>query len=135
MAVGFTIDVEKCTECLRCSGACSLVKTGKVQISLSHIVIEKKWPKTPEIWVCRFDDCEKPCIEACPTEAISIKDGIVVIDPELCTGCNSCVEVCPYKAIYLNNNSIAVKCDFCGGDPACVKECVTGALKMKEGSR
>ena len=130
MKTGFKIDTEKCTECLRCVLGCSLEKTGVIQRSSSLVQIKKQWPETAEIQICRFDDCPgKPCIDVCPVEAIYIKDDIVLINSETCTGCGLCVEECPFNAIQQNSEGIAVKCDFCGGDPACVKECVTAALK------
>ena len=111
-----------------------MAKIGVVQLAASRVKVLKAWPKAPEIRICRFDDCAKPCIEACPVEAISVKEGIVVIDRDACTGCGACVEECPYGAIYIDQEGLAFKCDFCGGDPACVKECVTGALvKMGAG--
>ena len=42
--------------------------------------------------------CET-CIEACPTEAISMKDGFAFIDEEECLECGICVDECPEGAI------------------------------------
>lgn len=133
MVRGFNIDFEKCTECMRCMIACSRVKQGAVEFGASRVFIHKQWPELPEIRVCRFDDCiDKPCIDACPVEAITNEDGDVRIDPDICTACGLCVEACPYSAIRQWPDAIAFKCDFCDGDPACVKECVTFALQKKE---
>lgn len=41
------------------------------------------------------------CMEVCPVEAISLKDGLPRIDREKCIGCGRCVEVCPRKVIEL----------------------------------
>jgi anaerobic carbon-monoxide dehydrogenase iron sulfur subunit len=124
----FRVDPNKCTECGRCTLACSLVKTGRIQPQESRISIVRCWPDIPEIKVCRFEDCpEHPCIEACPFDAINIEDGKVMISNDLCRGCKLCIPVCPYNAINMINK-IAVKCDLCGGTPACVAECVTSAL-------
>jgi anaerobic carbon-monoxide dehydrogenase iron sulfur subunit len=131
MAVGFRFDYERCTECKRCMADCSVVQTGMVQLRESMIIIEKSWPELPKIRVCRFEDCAgHPCIAACPVEAISEKDGVVLIDRETCTGCEACVSECPYQAISMIEG-IARKCDFCGGDPACTKSCVTAAIANK----
>ena len=138
MPLGFDIDRNLCTECLRCLAACSLAKLGRVQLPLARIAVERRWPEIPEIRVCRFDDCPgQPCIDSCPVQAIS-RDarGLVLIDRDTCTGCRSCVEACPYGAIWMEENggNYAYKCDFCGGAPACVQECVTGALVLKGGA-
>jgi len=134
MEVGFRIDPEKCTECKRCMAACSLVKLRMIQLRLARIRVGTRWPETPSIDVCRFDDCEgQPCIASCPVEAILNEDGFVLIDRKTCTGCGVCVEACPYAAIWQDTKGIAYKCDYCGGKPACVQECVTEALTIKGG--
>jgi Fe-S-cluster-containing hydrogenase component 2 len=131
MCVGFKIDTSLCTECERCVIACSLIQTGGVKPGDSHIRIQKQWPEVPEIYVCRFDDCnDKQCIQVCPVEAISSEDGIIRIDKETCISCEVCVEACPFSAVRMVDG-YAVKCDFCGGDPACIQECATKALTRK----
>jgi Fe-S-cluster-containing dehydrogenase component len=130
-AMGFVIDVERCTECRRCMIACSLAKSGGVRMQSSRIGITPNWPELPKILVCRFEDCAgHPCIEACPVAAIRESAGVVLIDAETCIGCSACEVVCPYQAIKLEDGK-ALKCDLCGGDPACIKECVTGAIRDK----
>ena len=39
------------------------------------------------------------CVEACPLEAIEIKDEVAVVDEDTCGDCGACVEVCPSEAI------------------------------------
>ncbi len=41
------------------------------------------------------------CVDACPTEAISIVDGLAVIDEDLCTECGLCIDECPTEALDL----------------------------------
>ncbi|MBN1816430.1 MAG: 4Fe-4S binding protein [Sedimentisphaerales bacterium] len=42
--------------------------------------------------------CES-CVDACPSEAISMVDGKAVVDPEKCVDCGVCVDECPVGAI------------------------------------
>jgi len=42
--------------------------------------------------------CEA-CVSACPSEAITIKDGKAVVDPDKCVDCGVCVDECPVEAI------------------------------------
>jgi NAD-dependent dihydropyrimidine dehydrogenase PreA subunit len=69
-------------------------------------------------------------------------DGLVVINPEKCTGCNLCEDTCPHGAIYFNEGlNIAQKCTGCAhlldndSDwtvPRCVDQCPTGAIQFGE---
>ena len=41
------------------------------------------------------------CVDVCPTDAISMRDGVAFIDEDSCTLCAVCVEECPDGAILL----------------------------------
>jgi len=41
------------------------------------------------------------CIEACPSDAITLQDGFAQIILEHCTDCGACIEVCPQGAIWI----------------------------------
>lgn len=43
------------------------------------------------------------CVQTCPFGALTLEDGIAVVDPDKCTECGLCVGVCPTKAIILEN--------------------------------
>jgi Fe-S-cluster-containing dehydrogenase component len=78
--------------------------------------------------VC-FQCSKANCLEACPTAALyRDPEGVVLVNPDLCTSCGACVTACTYGMVELGDNGIACKCDHCGGDPACVKECHADAL-------
>jgi electron transfer flavoprotein alpha subunit len=53
--------------------------------------------------------CES-CIPACPFGALSMKEGIAVVD-EKCNFCGACVDVCPVSAITLEKEEKAVTID------------------------
>jgi len=43
------------------------------------------------------------CSKVCPPQAITMRDNLPVIDPDLCTGCTSCAMKCPVGAISVQN--------------------------------
>jgi electron transport protein HydN len=91
---------------------------------------------------CRH--CENAaCKQACTSNAISVKDNIVVIDAKKCIGCKNCVIACPFGAVEIvetaqvnndgSNRKVANKCDLCVGvsdSPSCIRVCPTEALSL-----
>src|SRR4030042_2725730 len=53
--------------------------------------------------------CES-CIPSCPFGAVSMKEGISVVD-EKCNFCGACVDVCPVSAIAVEKEEKAVTID------------------------
>jgi carbon-monoxide dehydrogenase iron sulfur subunit len=81
--------------------------------------------------VCQ--QCEEAaCADICPVQAISrdADTDAMVVDEDLCVGCQMCVVACPFGAIVLDKDRRqAIKCDLCGGaEPWCVRFCEPGAL-------
>lgn len=74
---------------------------------------------------------DAPCMAACPEDAILRRpDGLVWIDPAVCTGCGDCVPACPYDAVAVDpEQQVAQKCTGCahrvdvGLQPRCVEIC------------
>lgn len=52
------------------------------------------------------------CVKVCPTEAIRIVDGKVVIREERCVDCGECVRACPQKAIDIDHDDLALIHNF-----------------------
>lgn len=79
-----------------------------------------------------------PCKEACPAGAIIRNpQGVVLIDPELCIGCQACVEACPFGAMqFEEEKGLAMKCDLCidrlsqAERPACSLVCPTRCISF-----
>jgi sulfite dehydrogenase (quinone) subunit SoeB len=87
--------------------------------------------------------CEEAhCVTVCPTGASykRAEDGIVLVDPDRCMGCNYCAWACPYGARELDENKgVMKKCTLCVDriydqqlpeaerQPACVLACPTHA--------
>jgi electron transport complex protein RnfB len=88
------------------------------------------------------------CKDACKFDAITVKDGIAVVDEEKCVNCGKCMEVCP-KAIIKEkpaNKEVVVECNSkefgknvkekcivgCIGCGMCVKACKYDAIIFED---
>jgi ferredoxin len=56
----------------------------------------------------RCTGCED-CVEVCPSQGITMEDGIAVIHERLCEECGVCVDECPEGAIMLPRPARAQK--------------------------
>ena len=151
---GLRLQRRRCNGCYCCQIACKdehcgndwtpyakpQPDTGQFWLKL-HEYVRGTVPKVKMHYVptlCNHCD-NAACIDACKVEGAIYKreDGLVVIDPEKCTGCKSCVDVCASKAIFMNESlNIAQKCTGCAHlldsgewtEPRCVDACPTVAL-------
>jgi len=154
MAKVMVVNIDLCNGCYNCQIVCKDEHVGndwspyaKPQPNTGHFwmkLVEMERGSTPKVKVTYIPilcmHCsDAPCIEACKVKAIYRRDdGIVIINPEKCTGCRDCVYVCPYEAIYFNwDLNIAQKCTMCAHlldkgwkEPRCVDACPTDALKF-----
>ena len=127
------IEPQNCTMCKACELACSLEKEKVCNPELSRIRIMRVLDKGLNFpVVCRH--CSRPlCKEACPTDAIvrNKETGAIIVNDELCIGCNMCVEACPLGGIFMDPSGEKVMiCDLCDGNPVCVDSCVYDALEF-----
>ena len=88
------------------------------------------------------------CASVCASGAISIVDGIAVVDKDKCTGCQKCVKTCPLNVIEMvpYDNIQKVGCSSkdkgpvvmkgckagCVGCMMCVKACPVGAVEVND---
>jgi NAD-dependent dihydropyrimidine dehydrogenase PreA subunit len=54
----------------------------------------------------------------------------VQVDLEKCTGCGTCVDACPSEALSMGDEKVVVDEDACIDCAACVDECPVEALAM-----
>lgn len=153
----FVFDTSICNGCYCCQIACKdehcgndwspyakpQPETGHFWLKLNEYV-RGTVPKVKMHYLPTLcNHCDEPaCQAACPVEGAIYEreDGLVLIDPEICTGCGDCLEACPSGAIYMNEElNIAQKCTGCAHlldagwkEPRCVDACPTSALKFME---
>ena len=89
------------------------------------------------------------CVKVCPKGAISIRNGIAVIDECLCIGCGLCVRECPNGLIALRKisagvdylcmssnsakDTVAACQNGCIGCRQCERVCPEGAVRVENG--
>lgn len=73
------------------------------------------------------------CVNACKFNAVSIIDGIAVIDNEKCTACGMCVKKCPKKLIELvpQKSAVRVSCNSCDNGKTVRGNCEVGCIGCK----
>ena len=88
------------------------------------------------------------CLSVCEANAISIRQGVAVVDPTLCVACGKCKAACPKNLITITPIAAptvlcrnpekgpatkAVCTAGCLGCGLCVKACPSEAIKMENG--
>jgi anaerobic dimethyl sulfoxide reductase subunit B (iron-sulfur subunit) len=150
MRVVFHFEQSRCSGCHTCVVACKDwhdIPPGPVFLRRLVIKEHGQYPRVTVSFVstaCRH--CDEPdCIPACPARAITKreKDGIVIVDEELCLGGDQCGRACfiacPDKAPQFGEEPDATmqKCDLCldrwenGQKPVCAEACPMRALEVE----
>jgi len=134
----YRLSVKKndCIGCHSCEVACKAEHRLNIGPRLIYVI-----EKSPDFLPVYCHHCAKaPCIQACPTKAITRnKDGLVLIDEKECIGCRECVYECPFGVMqFYDDRAVAIKCDLCsdritkGLKPACVAVCPTGCIAFRD---
>jgi Fe-S-cluster-containing dehydrogenase component len=159
--LGLVIDLDTCVGCHACATACKSWNGSAMSGPLSDINPHSAGAEG--VWFNRIhsyeagegDDsrtvhfprsclhCETPaCVTVCPTGASykRAEDGIVLINHDICIGCQLCAWACPYGAREFDEpEGVMKKCTLCVDRiynemipeaervPACVSACPTRA--------
>ncbi|MDO5560280.1 MAG: RnfABCDGE type electron transport complex subunit B [Oscillospiraceae bacterium] len=140
-------EVVEQTAVLHCSGDCAATGIKYEFTGLKTCASVKRFysgNSTCSFGCVGFGDC----ISVCELGAISIKDEIAHIDPDICMACGKCVSACPNKLISIKPKSFStvVRCSSkdngkvtklnckngCIGCKMCEKNCPTGAITVTD---
>jgi anaerobic dimethyl sulfoxide reductase subunit B (iron-sulfur subunit) len=139
----FYVDSSRCIKCWACEVACKQWNQIPANTVTRRWLVETDtgtFPDANRTFVSTScNHCENPaCVENCPVGAITKReeDGLVVVDKDVCIGCQTCSKVCPFGVPnYLPDTGKMDKCDGCvtcgrteEGLPHCVATCPTQAL-------
>lgn len=139
MRYAMAIDVRRCVGCNACVLACKAennLPPGTFRNWITEVTQGEYPDLTMEIRSERCNHCDlAPCVSVCPTGASHIAEGgVVLVDPEKCTGCKACVASCAYDARAIHPDGHVDKCTFClhrvqqGQRPACETVCPARAI-------
>jgi Fe-S-cluster-containing dehydrogenase component len=142
---GFYVDATRCIKCWACVVTCKQwhnIKAGTVSRRRVNEANEGSFPNVSRVFTslsCMH--CESPgCVAVCPTGALSKReeDGLVVVDKEVCIGCQTCASGCPFDVPQYLEMKMD-KCDGCltlrkedGDQPRCMITCPCKALHFDE---
>ncbi len=92
----------------------------------SAAVVPGKGSKSCDFGCLGFGSCQN----VCDNDAITILDGIAVIDPDKCGGCGKCVKICPKGIIELVpfDANVKVACSSKDKGNITMKACKTGCV-------
>ena len=108
--------MERCIGCHSCSLACARLIHKRISWSTSGIRIHSTGGLSTGFTAVRCLACDPaPCAEACPTGALTQRQGGgVIVRAKHCIKCGDCVTACPVEAIYQDNKGISLSAFIAG---------------------
>ena len=88
------VDESNCIYCRQCQVACPEVFT-----------VTKPWQGRVILDVARCPENCRACVDICPTDALLMKEGRLILDERFCLYCGACQQVCPVEGAILVERS------------------------------
>ncbi|MBR1444278.1 MAG: RnfABCDGE type electron transport complex subunit B [Firmicutes bacterium] len=125
-------ETEKMTAFVKCSGDCDKAKTKYEYYGMNDCAMESNLAGGRK--TCSYGCLgDGNCVRACQFGALSIENGIAVVDREKCTACGACISACPKGLIELvpYKNNIRVSCNSKDMPKATKDNCSIGCMGCK----
>ena len=152
---GMAVDTTRCSACNNCAMTCKVENNlaegvwwslAKTEGGDHRYTPGGTYPDGLSItyYTLACQHCDNPaCVENCPTGASQKReDGIVVVDPQTCIGCDTCIVSCPYEGVRTNIGEPTWFLDFPMGDAQAaehvantVEKCTFCAHRIDRGER
>jgi RnfABCDGE-type electron transport complex B subunit len=77
------------------------------------------------------------CARACKYGAVSVRDGLAVVDPKRCRACSRCIAACPKRLIHFTPywQQAVVLCSSCDRGADTVRSCKAGCIACRKCER
>jgi len=126
-------NMNKCLGCFTCQRVCAGINQKSYSDAESAIKVRSLGGLTSKFFAIHCLACkdERACITACPTGALTERNGGgVILNDKKCIRCRKCAEACIVNAVYFSGeNSLPIICKHCG---ICVKYCPHNCLTLEE---
>lgn len=127
-----TDGINKCLGCFNCMLVCASVNHKNHSIAKSAIKIKTYGGMKGKFYstICLGCSEERACMEACPSGALTKRDGGgVFLHPDKCIGCRRCENACIAGAVNFDEETKKpIICKHCG---VCAKFCPHDCLSLE----
>lgn len=125
-------DAERLTAFVKCKGDCDKSQSKYNYFGIEDCTIENALSGGAKS--CSFGCLGGgSCVKACNFGAISVQNGVAVVDKEKCTSCGQCIKACPKNLIELipYKNEVKVACNSNDNGKVVKSNCSVGCIGCK----